>query len=241
MVHSEGMQIQTALFFETPEEIFARVFREAKPALAAPEVELRYRKYANANSSIRWQDGRLRVMMADVLQGAPAPVLEALARILVAKMFRRPVPVQAQKQFRLFLNRKEMRRQLHLVREIRGRKRITGPEGGHFQLEEIFDALNAGYFNGLLARPQLGWSLRAARTLLGHYDPSHNAIILSRRLDEPDVPPVLVEYVMFHEMLHLRHPVEHRGARRRVHTREFREAEKAYPRLKEAREAMKKL
>ena len=31
---------------------------------------------------------------------------------------------------------------------------------------------------------------------------------------------------MFHEMLHLRHPVQHRGARRCVHTPEFKQAEK---------------
>jgi hypothetical protein len=35
--------------------------------------------------------------------------------------------------------------------------------------------------------------------------------------------------------------VDHRGLRRRVHTREFREAEKAFPGLKEAKEALKRL
>jgi len=46
---------------------------------------------------------------------------------------------------------------------------------------------------------------------------------------------------MFHEMLHLRHPVEHTGARRRVHTQEFRQAEKQFARLREAKETLKKL
>ena len=46
---------------------------------------------------------------------------------------------------------------------------------------------------------------------------------------------------MFHEMLHLRYPVEHNGARRRVHTREFHQAEKQFARLKEAKEILKKL
>ena len=34
---------------------------------------------------------------------------------------------------------------------------------------------------------------------------------------------------MFHEMLHLRYPVDHHGVRRRVHTREFRQAEQTFP------------
>ena len=42
-------------------------------------------------------------------------------------------------------------------------------------------------------------------------------------------------------MLHLRYPTEHHGVRRRVHTREFREAEKKFPRLNEAKEILKKL
>ena len=55
------------------------------------------------------------------------------------------------------------------------------------------------------------------------------------------VPELALQYVMFHEMLHLRHPVEHNGMRRRVHTREFRAAEKEFARLKEAKEMLKKL
>ena len=63
------------------------------------------------------------------------------------------------------------------------------------------------------------WAGAAGRraALLGHFDPSHNAIIISRIFDPGRKcrrPPL--EYVMFHEMLHLRHPVDHRGARRRV-------------------------
>ncbi|MGB7758358.1 MAG: hypothetical protein WBL61_00935 [Bryobacteraceae bacterium] len=46
---------------------------------------------------------------------------------------------------------------------------------------------------------------------------------------------------MFHELLRLRFPVNHSGARRRVHTREFREAEKKFPRLREAKETLKRL
>ena len=56
------------------------------------------------------------------------------------------------------------------------------------------------------------------------------------------LPPALaLEYVMFHEMLHLRYPVDHNGVRRRVHTLKFREAEKKFPQIKEAKELLKRL
>jgi hypothetical protein len=112
---------------------------------------------------------------------------------------------------------------------------VSGPQGDFYDLQAIFEELNQEHFHGLMAQPLLGWSRRPSRVLLGHYDPSHNAIILSRLLDRPDVPRLAVEYILFHEMLHLGYPVEHRGARRCVHTREFKDAEKQFRRLKEAK------
>jgi len=47
--------------------------------------------------------------------------------------------------------------------------------------------------------------------------------------------------VMFHEMLHLRIPIDHRGARRCVHTPEFKAAEKQFEQLAEAKEMLKRL
>ena len=105
----------------------------------------------------------------------------------------------------------------------------------------MFEELNFRYFHGLMARPVLGWSPFASRSMLGHYDPPHNAIVLSRILDRAETPRLAVEYVLFHEMLHLRHPAEHRGARRCVHTREFKEAEKQFEHLREATALLRKL
>jgi hypothetical protein len=81
MLDLEGLQ--TALFFERPEEIYARVFRELKPRTALPELRVEFCQFANANCFIKLEDGRLEVRMSDLLSGAPAPVMEALAHILL--------------------------------------------------------------------------------------------------------------------------------------------------------------
>jgi hypothetical protein len=198
-------------------------------------------KFANANSFIRWDEAGLQIRLADVLEGVPAQILEALANILISKLVRRPVPKIYAERYRRFLNRKEMRRSLQLIKQVRGRKFVSGPRGDHYNLDEIFEDLNARYFHGLMARPLLGWSRKPSRVMLGHYDPSHNAIILSKLLDRALVPHFVLEYVLFHEMLHLRFPAEHYGARRCVHTREFKEAEKQFARRKEAQEILKQL
>ena len=233
--------LQSSLFFESPEEIYSRVFRELRPRTAAPEMRIEFCRFANADSFIRAREGRLEVRISDLLAGAPAPVLEALAHILLGKLYRKPIAPIYVHRYRLYLNRRDVRRQAHLVKQIRGRKFISGPKGEHCDLEEVFERLNTEFFDGLLGRPQLGWSRNASRNMLGHFDPSHNAIILSRIFDRESLPPLALEYVMYHEMLHLRFPVDHTGARRKVHTKEFREAEKKFPRLKEARELLKRL
>jgi hypothetical protein len=235
------MALESALLFETPEQIYERVFRILRPRTPVPRIEVRFKPFANANSTAQWKEGLLKVNVTDVLSEAPAPVIEALAYILLSKMFRRPVPAEFSHRYRRYLNRRDVRGVIEKTRQSRGRKLVLEPRGSVYDLETIFNELNLKYFFGLMPRPALGWSLRPSRGILGHYDDPHNTIVISRLLDRPDVPPVAVEYVMFHEMLHIRYPVQHSGARRCVHTREFKTAEKQFDRLTEAKAALSRL
>ena len=240
MLHLGKMQVEAALFFETVEQIYARVFRALRPRTPLPEIMVRYKKYANANSRIRLQDGRLLVEISDLLESAPAPIQEALASVLVAKLFGKAPDKNSMAQYRHYLNRADVRHSLHSVKRERGRKTYSDPQGAFYDLTHLFAVLNEQYFGGSMTAPALGWSLRASRTILGHYDPSHHVIVLSRSLDSLDAPESAVRFVMFHEMLHLRYPTENRGARRCVHTPEFKRAERQFANYAEARDALKK-
>ena len=102
--HEEPLQleaVQSSLFFETPEEIYARVFRELKPRTPVPEMRVEFCRFANADSFIRLENGRLQVRISDLLAGAPAPVIEALAQILLRKLYRTPVPRVYSHRYRL--------------------------------------------------------------------------------------------------------------------------------------------
>jgi predicted metal-dependent hydrolase len=50
-----------------------------------------------------------------------------------------------------------------------------------------------------------------------------------------------VEYIVYHEMLHLKHPVRMRGSRRCVHSAEFQAEERQFPRLEEAKRFLRLL
>jgi hypothetical protein len=167
-------------------------------------------------------------------------VQEALARILIGKLYRSQPDTRALAVYRRYLNRAEVRRTLHLVKQQRGRKKFRDPEGTFYDLRKIFDDLNLAFFDGLMAEPRLGWSLRPSRTTLGHYDPSHNAIVLSSLLDATDAPAPAVRYVMYHEMLHLRHPTVHQATRRCVHTPEFKADERLFPDYAGAKKLLQK-
>jgi predicted metal-dependent hydrolase len=124
---------------------------------------------------------------------------------------------------------------------MRGRKRLRSSKGHFYDLDVIFEDLNIRFFHGLLGRPRMSWSQSKTRRTLGHYDPAHNAIIISRVFDNPSVPRYAVEYIVYHEMLHLKHPVKLRGNRRCVHSREFQAEEKLFPRLAEANAFLKRI
>ena len=222
-------------------EIFHQEHLRLRPGASPPELTVDFCAFANVNNTIRLREGKLIVRLSDLLEGAPEPVLRAIAHILFAKMYRKPIERQQATWYRRYVSSQHIREKAHLLRQMRGRKRIETPLGQVHNLENIFDELNTRFFYGLLARPELTWSQDHARNSLGHYDPAHNAIVVSRIFDQARVPRYALEYIVYHEMLHLKHPVKLRGSRRCVHSPEFQAEEKLFPRLQEAKQFIKRL
>ena len=231
----------TASLLETVEQVFEDAYRELRPRAPMPETRIEFFSFANVNNTIRLREGKLLVRLSDLLEGAPKSVLRAIAHILLAKMYRRPVDRDQAARYRRYVSSHHMSRKAHLVRQMRGRKLIVSAQGHTYDLEAIFDELNARFFHGLLARPQMTWSSEHARNRLGHYDPAHNAIVVSRVFDQTRVPRYVVEYIVYHEMLHLKHPVKLRGSRRCVHSAEFQSEEKHFERFEDAKAFLKRI
>jgi hypothetical protein len=221
--------------------IFQECYRELRPRAPIPALTVDFYRFANINKTISLREGKLLVRVSDLLEGAPEPVLRAIAHILLAKMYRRPIERGHAARYRRYVSSHEVATKAHLVRQMRGRKRIESARGRVYDLDAIFEDLNRRFFFGLLARPQMTWSRDHARNSLGHYDPAHNAIVVSRIFDHPRVPCWAVEYIVYHEMLHLKHPVKLRGSRRCVHSAEFQQEEKLFPELERAKAFLKGL
>ena len=222
-------------------EIFQQEYRKLRPRAEMPAFAIQFRSFVSINNSIRLRDGKFIVRLSDLLEGAPEAVLRSLAQILLAKIYRRPVPADALARYRKHVSSQPIRSKAHLIRQMRGRKHLHSPSGSAYDLEEVFEDLNRRFFHGLMARPRLTWSRTRSRNRLGHYDPAHNAIVISRAFDDKRVPRYAVEYIVYHEMLHLKHPVKLRGSRRCVHSREFLAEEKLFPELQAALGFLKRL
>jgi predicted metal-dependent hydrolase len=221
--------------------IFEETLAELRPGASLPELKIEFFAFANVNNTIRLRNGRLLVRLSDLLEGAPEGVLRAIAHILLAKMYRRPIDRGHAARYRKYVGSHEIVRKAHLVRQMRGRKRLRSPRGHYYDLDAIFEELNTRFFHGLMARPSMSWSQTKTRRILGHYDPAHNAIIISRIFDHAAMPKFVLEYIVYHEMLHLKHPVKLRGSRRCVHSAEFQAEEKLFPQVAEANAVLRRL
>lgn len=221
--------------------LFAQAYRNLRPRAPIPPFDIRFRRFVSLNTTIRLREGQLLVHLSDLLQGAPQSVLEAIAHILLAKLYRKPVERSHADRYRRYTSSDAVSRQAEHARQTRGRKQITTAAGIYYNLDEVFEAVNSRFFHGLMGRPVLTWSGHHARRLLGHYDAAHNTIVISRVFDRAHVPRYAIEYLMYHEMLHLKHPVRVRGGRRCVHSREFQAEERLFPELDEAKAFLKLL
>ena len=221
--------------------LFQEEYRAIRPRAPIPPIHVRFYRFTSLNTTIRLREGQLKVHLSDLLEGAPDTVLRAIAHILLAKLYRKPLNPTHNLRYRRFASSESVLRQTERIRQTRGRKKISTAKGDYYDLDEVFETLNHRFFYGLLGRPLLTWSEHKARRLLGHYDAAHNTIMISRVFDRRNTPRYAIEYLMYHEMLHLRHPVKVRSGRRCVHPREFQAEEKLFPELEQAKAYLKQL
>jgi len=221
--------------------IFQEEYRALRPRAPMPPIAVRFRRFTSLNTRIRLREGQILVSLSDLLEGAPESVIRAIAHILLAKLYKKPIDPTHNLRYKRFSTSAAVTKQTELIRGARGNKRFFGPEGRFYHLDEVFDSLNARFFGGMLGRPELTWSEGMAKRSLGHYDAAHNTIVVSRVFDRPSSPRYAIEYLLYHEMLHLKYPVKMRGVRRCVHSHEFKAEEALFPQLKEALAFIKRL
>ena len=217
--------------------MFTRLGCEGRP----PRFRVEFYPYSCLVLTMRRRDEVVFVRFSDLLRRAPLAVPQGSAALLLARVYRRKAAAALVQPYLDYARSNRTRARMHCMRRRRVRPDATSPRGNQFDLEKIFAELNAKYFAGQLHRPHMGWSTRSWRRQFGCYDPGPNQILLNRCLDRPNVPRCAVEYVLFHEMLHVKHPTRRSVCTLVSHSREFRAEEKRFPEFARARRILDRL
>jgi hypothetical protein len=211
-------------------ELFARVHRRLGLRRPDPVFRVSFQRFTSLRSTIRSRHrGLIEAYLSDILEEASTIVLEAIAEILITRLYRVATSREAHECYEAWAQSPAIARRTDEIRRQRGRKILRAAQGSCFNLRAIFEDLNSRWFSGEITGVRIGWSVQRSRTMLGHYDASHHTITVTRWLDRPGVPRYVVEYLVYHEMLHAKFPVERHAHRRVVHSRAFREAERRFP------------
>jgi len=106
----------------------------------------------------------------------------------------------------------------------------------HLVLEGSFNRNNEKYFFGLVEKPNLTWHNSINR--LGSYEYGSDTISISKVLEsDKDV----LDYVMYHEILHKKHKFRNKNGKTYHHTPEFKKLENRFENRKEMEERIKNL
>ena len=131
--------------------------------------------------------------------------------------------------------------------EARTRLEYLGLPPGSFaqgiihSLDQSFNRVNQEYFQGRLAPPHLIWSSRLTYRKFGHYQWDINTVMVSQTLDNHQIPGFVVDYVMYHELLHKKLQTRKVNNRRYSHTKKFREEEQKFIKFEEAKKILNRI
>lgn len=92
-------------------------------------------------------------------------------------------------------------------------------------LEISFDRVNEKYFYGLIEKPNLIWGNNSIRKL-GSYEYGSDTITISKVFENNDEK--MLDYIMYHEVLHKKHKFMSKNGRNYHHTALFKKKEKEF-------------
>jgi len=221
-------------------QVCRSVLEKISPEFLGAAIDARFYPYIGLTHTIRRRESVWVVRVSDHCRRAPRVVLEAIVTILACKALRRRVSKRARQIYDDWRRESAVSDAVNARRTTKGRKRFAVHDGRWHPLQEIFREVNSRFFNDQIEVRKIGWSVRRSWGRLGHYDPTHNTITLSPVLDSPDVPRFVVDFIVYHEMLHAVFGDEKNYGFRRHHPPVFSRTERSHPDYEAVKKFIKK-
>lgn len=212
---------------EMPEnERLSRILNEVAAEEGMTVVKAGYRKFAGASYHSHSLNGRYRFEITDYVSTAPDDVLRDYLETMVSNVRRkenkRPVKFMEWTATDEFINRwrpVRIRRSRNISRSTVGRFRDLGASLDRLMeigLVHESDIRNSYYT----------WTSRPNHRKVGECNLMFRIVTVSSALDSEEVPEKVLDYVVYHETVHLR--MGHCPGRT-PHGRDFKELETLYP------------
>ncbi len=208
------------------QELYFGLFKQYFPNKKRYDLKAQFYTSKSLRHTIEIKSNVIHVRIANHFVSVPREILSVLGLILLGKLFRYKIDRALTRTYRAYVEK-------HIMpyRERKASKpspRYTA-NGSVYDLDEMFDRLNRIYFDAKLKKPLLGWSLNKSYTRLGFYSEERSLLVVSRIFDSRKTPEEVVQFLLYHEMLHILIPVTKKKGYRRIHPPEFRRLEKAFP------------
>lgn len=198
--------------------------------LEGKKIGVKFYPYTNLGSSIRVSSGKLEFKIHSSYLKARTEELEAVIDLLLHKLLRQPIPENLDATIRNFYeSQTEQKNRIN-----KNRKRIERSSSRNAGLRAILESLNDSFLQIDLGDLEIFWAKSKSKTRLGHYDPVHKMIVINPILSLEYVPDFVLNYIVFHELLHVYFPVSRKKGRNVIHGREFKNFEKKFPDYKKA-------
>jgi hypothetical protein len=182
---------------------------------------------------IRQQGKSILLVVNEAFAGAPRPVIAELVNASLNAA--RGAPLQTLRNYA------DSQSFYEITQSLSTTFSASDARGQFYDLHEIFRRVNDDYFSGSMDRPRLTWNRSITHRKLGHYQPASDTIMISQTLDRPEIPAFVLDYVMYHELLHKRMGTERVNGRRYAHGSAFKREERKFLKFAEAQEFLKTL
>lgn len=207
--------------------------QEYLETLSGQKLRLKINDNRSTMLSVKWEPDCTKVSLHKMFLQAPSNVMEQLACYISRDKDKVPKAVRSYIEENL--------KKLDYSHTLS--KHSLRSQGKVYNLQEHYDALNDEYFKGKLSLlitwfgKMLTRSSPRSRLTLGLFHDQLKLIKINRFLDADSVPEFMLDYVIYHEMLHYVCPsyIDEKGIHR-IHSKEFKAREAEFQFFKEAQD-----
>lgn len=216
-------------------------FKGAAARLGLGRVRAEFYPFSELRHTWTHNGGELSFRISDYLEGAPQEIIESLSGYLLCRAQHMTCAADVGAPYLAYANSRAFWASVKETYLSRARRLSFEADGGSRNLKIVFNYVNSRYFSGRAPEPILAWVSESPRRRLGFYFEPLRLLAANRILDSESIPRYVLEFVMYHELLHHLSAGDGGRVRRVHHTKQFKAQERAFTHFEEAESWLRRI